>query len=226
MSEKKGKSAIGKIRADSVEHFIADALKSDFFETVLEAHWEKGESNLILVTGENATGKSFLRRIFTACLKKNDIESIALSMEMRAGSLTEPFVRALVFGDEHCMATGNSTAQSITGAMNTSKNRSNRHAIIWDEPDVGLSDSYAMGASTEILEFLEKPPSKLFFALVTTHRKVMLEELRKGKPHHVRLGDKKTLEEVLTGPIEPKRLEHLKERNITLFRKIHKTYDM
>lgn len=71
---------------------------------------------------------------------------------------------------------------------------------------------------------MQNPPEKLFYALVTSHRKVMLEALTAAKPHHIRLGDKLTLAEHLSAPVVAKRLEDLRERDIELFRRIHKEF--
>lgn len=225
----KGKQAVGTVRVDTVKHFIADAMKSDFFHTVLTGHWEDGgNTKLIVVTGENATGKSFLRRIFTLGLHEAGIDYLALSMQKRTTSLGD-CSNTFIYGDESCNATGDCTASSVLGAMRTSLAREEdgkRHAILWDEPDVGLSDSYAAGAALDMVDFLADAPKKLFFAAVTTHRKAMLVELQKHGAHHIRLGDKLTLDEVLAAPVKPRRLQELKDRNISLFRAIHKTYGL
>ncbi len=220
---KKPERAPGTYRADTLENFLDDVLDHDLFagDGPLPVRREPGRSNLILVTGENATGKSMLRKVMSGALHKNKVEAIALSMQGRTSVGT---FASFIYGDESSRATGCNTSNTISTAMSTSRGRDGRHAIIWDEPDVGLSDNYAVGAAHEILEFMRSPPEKLFYALVTTHRKAMLEALMAGEPHHLRLGDTLTLREFLVSPIAPKRLDELRERDVELFRRIHREF--
>lgn len=211
-------------RVTSIKTFFQDVLALRFFsEGVMTCTYEPGDSKLVLVTGENATGKSFLRRVIAVALREHEIESIALSMQFRTAGGIE---RCFVYGDENNSATGSLSANSVVGAITTSRGRDTKHAIVWDEPDVGLSDNYAAGAAEEILEFANDPPKNLLFAMVTTHRRAMLERLAVGKPHHLRLGDEKTLKEVLAAKIEPTRLSDLRDRNLRLFRAIHKEFGL
>lgn len=211
-------------RVSSTREFLEDVLKLRFFsEGVMTCAYEPGDSKLVLVTGENATGKSFLRRVIGVALREHKIESIALSMQFRSAGGIE---RCFVYGDESNNATGSLSANSVLGAITTSRGRDTKHAIVWDEPDVGLSDNYAAGAAEEILEFANDPPEKLLFAMVTTHRLAMLERLAVGKPHHIRLGDEKTLKQVLAAKIKPTRLSELRDRNHKLFLAISKEFGL
>jgi hypothetical protein len=223
VTKKAGKKPMN-CRVTSIQSFFEDVLELRFFSKgVVKASYEPGKGKLVLVTGENATGKSFLRRVVGAALSEHEIESIALSMQFRTSGGIE---RCFVYGDEREFATGNNSASSIIGAISTSRGRDHKHSIVWDEPDVGLSDNYAAGAADEIMEFVNEPPKHLFFAIVTTHRRAMLERLVVGKPHHVRLGDDMTLEQVLAAPIKPTRLSDLRDRNIALFRRISKEFGL
>lgn len=213
-------------RVDTVEHFFLDVLGLRFFaEGVVKCNYTPGSSKLVLVTGENATGKSFLRRVVGAALSEHSIESIALSMQKRAGGIDRMF-NAFIWGDEATHATGSLSSNAILGAINTSRGRNQRHAIVWDEPDVGLSDNYAAGAADEIAEFVADPPPHLFFAVVTTHRTAMLRRLAKQSPHHLRLGDDKSLTQVLSSRVVPKRLKELLDHDHQMFRSIGKAFGL
>ncbi len=220
----KGKRQAMDFRTDSPARFLDDVLAMPYFEPGFMPHArEPGDSKLVVATGENATGKSFFRRVISAALKKSGVEPMPVSMELRAGG---GIVSAFIFGDEGRQATGEVTANSVLGGFTTSAGRKNRHAIIWDEPDVGLSDDYAAGAGLEIRDFVEKSGEPLFLCVVSSHRKVLLEQLLPLKPHHVRFGDRMTLDEVVRSRPSPKRLEELRERSHALFLKLSKGFGL
>lgn len=211
-------------RTNSLQNFLTDVLKLPYFSDVLKCCYTPGKSDLLVITGENATGKSFIRRILSAACNKTEIEAIPVSMELRtAGGI----VSAFVFGSESYEATGDLSGKSVLGAISTSKAREKHHAIIWDEPDIGLSDNYAAGVGLEIKEFIEKAPKKLFFAAVATHRKVLIQQLLSCQPHHLRLGtDNYSLEDVISSPVTPKRLSQLREDSHGLYQRIQKLQDL
>lgn len=209
------------VRMTDVKDFFEDVVCLRFFKKVIKVNYTPGQGKLVLITGENASGKSFLRRVVHSAFKKNDLELIALSMEFRTESL---MTRLFVYGNECRSATSCNTVNSILGAIRTSRGREEKHAIFWDEPDTGLSDNFAAGAADEILEFLSDPPENLLFASVVTHRKVMLERLAASNPHHLRIGDDKMLSEVLSAKLEPRRLSELEKKNYELKTKILKEF--
>lgn len=221
-------------RTTSLKTFLRDVLNLTYFYPADDAktaekapiiyRYEPGKSKLILITGENATGKSFLRRVLASACRQNKIEAMGISMEKRAGDDGNRIANAFIWGDERDNATGCLSINAILGGIRTSSKRENKHAIIWDEPDIGLSENYAAGAGDEIARFISTAPDKLFFAAVTTHRRALLQQLLAAKPHHIRLGDNHTLEEVMNLSVTPKSLEALQEANITLFRRLHKDF--
>lgn len=178
-------------------------------------------SRLVVVTGQNATGKSLFRRLLSAALKHEKVEPIPVSMELRSEG---GMMRAFVFGSESYQATGEITAHSILGGIKTSRSRAERHSIIWDEPDIGLSDDYAAGAGLEIKEFLSPAPEKLFGVVVMTHRRCLIQQLLDLAPHHVRFGDDLTLDQVMKARITPRRLKQLDDASLALFRKLTKEF--
>lgn len=220
------KSVRKKFRLNSVKNFITDTLRHPLFKKpspLAHHHYEPGDSKLVVITGENATGKSVLRKLVSAAVRAHEHEAIALSMQARRSS--EVFV-GMIYGDESCFATGSNSGHTITTAISTSRKREGKHAIIWDEPDLGLSDNYAAGAGLEIVEFIQDAPKNLLFAITITHRRALLRALQAAKPHHIRLGDQLTLEEVLAAPVKPERLQVLYEKNIETFRTLGKKYSI
>ena len=179
---------------------------------------EGGEHPLVLITGENATGKSFLRRLYYVLFKEyRGIECIHLSQQGRS---TGGVMRAFVYGDESWESTGYISAGTIEGGVRTCNDREKEHAIIWDEPDIGLSDSYAAGVGVEIRKFVENLPKLTFGVVIITHSKHLIKQLLPLKPHHLRLGDNKSLESFLNERVKPKDIKKLRDSGIETFRKI------
>lgn len=173
-------------------------------------------TKLLVITGENATGKSFLRRIISALCQRENTECMAVSPEFRqyGGPMT-----AFVFGDEGREASGEIATNVCLGSIRTSKGRTGSHVVVLDEPDMGLSDNAAAGVGLEIAEFIQNPPEHLGFFTVISHRRALLERLMFAS--HIRVGgDTITLEEALHQPIVPIRPDELKEKSIALFRQI------
>ena len=57
----------------------------DAKEPAIDCHWTRGDGNFVLCLGENASGKSFFRRLVTLVCRKANVEAIPISMEGRGG---------------------------------------------------------------------------------------------------------------------------------------------
>jgi hypothetical protein len=198
-----------------------------WFET--QYAWEKeiplslqpgnGQIPLLVITGENASGKSLLRRLFQALAKKKNVEAIAVSPEFRSKA---GFANAFIYGDESYEASGQIACKVILGAIKTSRAREKPHIIILDEPDMGLSDNAAAGCGQEIVDFCLDPPQNLGFFAVITHRRAMLAPFANVKASHLRVGDNLTLQEVVDQPIVPVAPKDLCTRSLEMFRRVAK----
>ncbi len=195
---------------------------------LLDVHWIPSKNApLCLLIGDNATGKSLFRRVASAwCSKGTDkkMEMISLSMQDRSGGSYMGVARAMVYGDEHTNATGVCSGHTVTTGIKTSLGRESDHVLFWDEPDVGLSDSYAADVGRRIAEFSEQPGKHTQGIFVVTHRKALIQQLIRVNPHVLIFGENapKTLEEFMTKPVEPADIEKLYERSLALFRKVSK----
>ena len=199
----------------------------------LEIRWQPSKgAHLCLLIGDNATGKSLFRRIVGAWCSKDynrntgkgtRIEMIGLSMQDRAGGQMG-IAHAFVYGDEFTNATGVNTGHTVTTAITTAEGRDSANVVFWDEPDTGLSDAYAADVGRRIAAFAKKPPPHTRASFVVTHRKALVEQLLKAKPHVLFFGENapKTVEEYLTRPVEPADIEELYKRGRALFLKVSK----
>lgn len=165
--------------------------------------YRPGDVPLVVITGENASGKSLMRRAIHQILGRHKIECIGLSMEGRKRGGIES---AMIYGDEGSNSTGSNSSHTITTAIRTSISREREHAIMWDEPDIGLSDNYAAGAGLKIAEFITNPPKNLIFAGLITHSRPLVQQVVALNPHQLAINTKQTVQEWLDEPIIPKNI--------------------
>lgn len=201
--------------------------------------WRKGprDARLAVIVGENASGKSFLRKLLREIHRDAKIELIHLSMSGRTDR-SNPMV-GFVYGDENWESTGQCSVNTVVGAMKTASGRTHPTAIFWDEPDVGLSDSWAAGVGVRVREYAQSAPEHVRGIYLVTHRRVLLQELVAAKPHFVWLGNETldwqpsetggscpTLDEWLQRPVVPRRdLESLGEDSVARFRALSQIID-
>lgn len=204
---------------------IGWALKRRFTE-VVKVRWVPSKNaQLCLCLGDNATGKSLFRRIVRGWCQKNEkqkVEMIGLSMQDRAGGMMG-IAHAFVYGDEHLKATGVNTGHTVTTAISTARSRERRNIVFWDEPDTGLSDAYAAGVGQRIADFALDSPPHTVATFVVSHRKVLVEQLLRAKPHILFFGENapNSVEEYLKAPVVPADLEELYDRSLKLLRAVN-----
>jgi hypothetical protein len=190
-------------------------------------HWVISKGKLVVLVGENAAGKSFVRRLVSAMCRDVKIEAIPISMEARSGgSMMYGPARAMVYGDEGHFATGVNTSNLVQTGIRTCNGRTESHVIFWDEPDLGLSDNAAAGAGAAIREFASNASQHTRAIFVATHSRYLVRELLPIKPHylHLGLGDSApaTLEEWTERPVTPVDLEELQKAGHARFKAIQK----
>ena len=209
---------------------VKDCLILDYFHPNEEGVvpiplcFTEGQGKLILALGENASGKSFFRRVVQSVCKLVGMECIHLSMQGRASRTPDMGIaRLFVYGQEDDNSTGQNSARTVLGAIKTSQGREGKHVLFWDEPDIGLSDSWAASVGISIREFLENSPDQLVAAVIVTHNKELVKQLLPAKPHLLSFRDSPyTLDGWLTSPVEPKPLSLLQELSSARFHLIQK----
>lgn len=176
-------------------------------------------AKLVLVTGPNASGKSLLRRYFSSALRKLGIECLHISQEGRA---TGGIERAFIYGAEDYQATSEISARSVMGAFRTSKAREHSHAIILDEPEIGLSDESQTGMAQFILEQVSEDTPLLLTVIIMTHSRVLISALKDmGACKFICLGGQyQTADEWLNREIKPISLADLREQSVSTYRRI------
>lgn len=209
----------------SVVQIIDGTLGLEYFSDpnpAIDVVWgngfEEDSAKLVLAVGENASGKSFYRRVVKSWCDINKLECIDLSMERRGSGGIE---RAFIYGDENSESTGNITIKSVQGAIKTSCDRKTPHVIIWDEPDIGLSESGSLGAAEEIEEFVDFHPDYLVGVFVISHSRTLLSRLKHLPHHFLHFGTEEyTLETWLNRDVQPRSLDEIREANYKRFKDI------
>lgn len=188
-----------------------------------------GESKLVLIVGDNAGGKSFCRRIVQLFCQETKIECMAISAEGRRKISGAPWL-VFVYGDEEHEATGVNSSLTVMTAITSSKSREKSHVIFWDEPDIGLSDSWAAGAGQKIHEYMKAPVEPLTAAFVVSHNKALVRELLPLNPTYLHVGTEPsqappTLQEWVDRPVQALDLGQLPNRSRERFRAIQRILD-
>lgn len=150
----------------------------------------EGQSPLVLFLGENASGKSFARRVVTAIVRDSDVECIHISMQARAADpMMGGGVRSFIYGTEEWQSTGENSVGTVLGGIRTCLGRDTSHVMFWDEPDIGLSDSWAAGVGVAVRDFVKGVTERTKAVFVVTHSKALVSQLAALDPHVVFFGD-------------------------------------
>ena len=141
-----------------------------------------------VVTGENASGKSFLVRALAHRMREDRgrLEVMAVTMNMRSRGGME---RAFIWGDEGRNSTGRLSVKAVIGGLKTCREREREHVLILDEPDIGLAEGYAGALGEYIAAFAGAMPERTLGLVVVTHSRPLVRALMPTNPTAVRVGD-------------------------------------
>lgn len=176
-------------------------------KTLLPMLYVPGQGKLLLVLGDNATGKSLVRRSLCLLCQDAGIESIPISMHGRSTT----FLRGFIYGDESYQSTGEISAATVLKGISTCQTRTSAHIMIWDEPDLGMSEEYSQAAGIEIYRLAQNPPEHTVAIVVSSHSRYLVRELLPLHPHYICMGKTPppTLEAWLKRPMKPRSLQTL-----------------
>jgi hypothetical protein len=191
-------------------------------------HRVTGRDPLVVMVGDNASGKSFARRLVCAVARKAEVEAIHISMERRAGGDVTGGMRGFIYGTEDWKSTGENSVGTVLGGIRTCQGREKPHVMFWDEPDIGLSDSWSAGMGLAIHKFVSEIPEHTKAVFVVTHSKPLIAQLLDLKPHYVYFGDDdppKTLQDWFERPVVARDIEQLGKLSHARFLRIQKILD-
>lgn len=162
-------------------------------------HVQKGNPRVLVLAGENATGKSLLTSMLAACAYDDyGVEPMVVSMVRRTSS---GMMRVFTYGGEDYRATGEVSLSVSMKALNHLPKRleeSGAGMVILDEPDVGLSESYAHAFGVKLGQAINSlPKNKPWNVVLVSHSRELIrgmaETLDKA-PTFIHTGEPKTLD--------------------------------
>lgn len=175
--------------------------RSPFRATVVS-----GDPRLLLLVGENASGKSLFFRVLMSRFQIADTSPITISIRERCGSGYHEMAgmrRVMMFGDEHEQSTGATSVNVINSGFKNLDSRE-KSVLGLDEPELGLSDGYAGALGEFIGDKAMEIPTTCRGVVVVTHSRTMVHGLLRNfmpTPTFVRTGEgPATLDEWLETP--------------------------
>jgi hypothetical protein len=188
-----------------------------FREGVLQGKVECGNEKLVVITGDNASGKSLFRKILHLNYQDQKITLVNTSQQGRSES---GIVRAMMYGSEADEATGAISTKVFLKAIETGKLGKYPMAILFDEPEIGCSEEVQMAMGIKLASsYLDM---KVDCTYIISHSRQLLKQLAPCNPTHVRLGNFISFEEYLNREVIPYDLELLNSNSVELWRKIEK----
>ncbi len=175
---------------------IVDIIGADYLNT-------QG-AKYLFITGDNASGKSVVRKILQTCCNGRKIECLDFSQE---GRLLQDNDKVMIYqGEERNTSTGNISCNSVVNSLNKSATMRKPHVIIFDEPEIGLGEEARLGLAQYIKFKLENDwPDFLLGVIFITHERKFVEEFKDLKDFKFFNINKKypTAEDWLARKIEP-----------------------
>lgn len=165
-----------------------------------------GDPRLVVITGGNADGKSLLFRVMAAKIHQAGATPVQLSIRERAGSGGHDMAgirRIMMFGEESEQSTGATSVTSIRRAFEGNLDREAGSVLLLDEPELGLSEGYAVALGTYLGQQTKTIPAACSGVVVVTHSRPLVGTLVDAygtRPTHVALGAPAGLDTWLTEP--------------------------
>lgn len=188
---------------------------------VCPARFEAGraDSRILIVSGENGSGKSLLLRALGAHLRRADknISLFDTALHTRSAS---GFSRLYIEGDEDEEASyGLLSAAAVNRTLIRLRTEKTPYALFLDSPDTGLDEAWTDALSDKILQFAAKLPDPAKVFVIASHRRELLKHIANIGAHSIRMGDdERPLRQWLTEGFAPRKglpiLDDLDERKL------------
>lgn len=159
------------------------------------------DSKFIVLTGDNATGKSYFSKMLSSWMARHENTSpILLSMINRTGSGVNGsgFTKTFIYGDQSEQSTGETSVSVVRKAFGSVMKRyeekdTKQSIIVLDEPDIGLSEGYQYAIGQYIAQQYNEVKDLDSFSgiLLVTHSKNLIKGILGSeiKPSYINSGD-------------------------------------
>lgn len=189
---------------------------------------------VVLVLGDNASGKSLLVRWLSEYLSAmfESAEGLQVSMRYRTmGGMHRAFMYGGIGDSED--STGAVSTVAIQGAFRTAKGRDTPTMVVLDEADMGLSENFGHAYGQLAARHVAQGLGDFCLGLaVITHSREVVRGLLEGlgcEPHVITVGEgAPTLTQWLEGPLQRRtveELESLQALSMTRYREFDRFFD-
>lgn len=135
------------------------------------------KSPLIIIYGDNASGKSLIAQAFEVSLRKpKEATPIAVRNACMRNRTASGMERAFVYGDESDQSTGQTSIAVVRKAINATDGKS-PGVVILDEPDVGLADRFQPTLARYIVDTLKSFEGSDRGMIVISHNKILIGDI-------------------------------------------------
>jgi predicted ATPase len=162
-------------------------------ESWLELAIHEADPKLVVIVGDNASGKSFVVRAVESFVTRDGALSVSTSIRERA---REGMQRVFMYGEERTQSTGATTTNWIISAFENNLARPNGCILSLDEPELGLSDGYARAMGELIGQRSRSVPRLCGGVMLVTHSRSLVRGLIEGagvEPSFVVVGSSEPL---------------------------------
>lgn len=159
-----------------------------------------GHPQLCVITGQNASGKSLVRKVLQNHCAEGKIEYIHMS---QCGRGQGGIVGALIYGSEVDESTGKNSVKTLLTAFKTGQQRDKPFVLMFDEPEIGCSEEVQAGMGLRIMRDFGTMPNMVGMFIVT-HGRNLVKQLLPMNPTHWRMSeDAMTLDQWVNREIVP-----------------------
>lgn len=178
-------------------------------------------SRILIVSGENGSGKSLLLRALGAHLRRidKDIPIFDAGLHTRTPG---GFSRLYIEGeDEEEASYGLLSASAVNRTLIRLRTEKKPYALFLDSPDLGLDEAWAMALSDKIMQFAARLPDCARALVIASHNRNLLKGIANIGAHSIRMGkDERSLGQWLTEGPQPRQgfplLDDFDERRIRI----------